>query len=153
MTAVPENDGRLSYAEAISHIRKTGQAAFAAMPVFGDNEETAEGARVFILDHDADGDVRLRFIAGPFFSSAYAANDIIPPNEIPDSVRELRFMPTQCQEDWLSDQIQILIQKLVKAAGINPEQMPDYASTPTQSANPEVVFPISFIGGRSDKPH
>ena len=43
-------------------------------------------------------------------------------------------MPTRCEEEWYSDQIQILIQKLVKAAGINTEQMPDYANAPTHGA-------------------
>lgn len=155
MSNTQENDGRLSFDQAVAHVRQTKQAAFAAMPVFGDDEETAEGARIFILDNDDEGELRLRFIAGPFFSAAYAANDVIPTDEIPNSVRELRFMPTRCEEEWYSDQIQILIQKLVKAAGINTEQMPDYANAPTHGAGPEAVFPISFIGkGESaGKPH
>lgn len=155
MSNTQENDGRLSFDQAIAHVRQSKQAAFAAMPVFGDDEETAEGARIFILDNDDEGELRLRFIAGPFFSAAYAANDVIPTDEIPNSVRELRFMPTRCEEEWYSDQIQILIQKLVKAAGINTEQMPDYANAPTHGAGPEAVFPISFIGkGESaGKPH
>jgi hypothetical protein len=155
MSNTQENDGRLSFDQAVAHVRQRKQAAFAAMPVFGDDEETAEGARIFILDNDDEGELRLRFIAGPFFSAAYAANDVIPTDEIPDSVRELRFMPTRCEEEWYSDQIQILIQKLVKAAGINTEQMPDYENAPTHGAGPEAVFPISFIGkGESaGKPH
>lgn len=155
MSNTQENDGRLSFDQAVAHVRQSKQAAFAAMPVFGDDEETAEGARIFILDNDDEGELRLRFIAGPFFSAAYAANDVIPTDEIPNSVRELRFMPTRCEEEWYSDQIQILIQKLVKAAGINTEQMPDYANAPTHGAGPEAVFPISFIGkGESaGKPH
>lgn len=159
MTETPQDhdsDGRLSFAAAITHVRKKNQAAFAAMPVFGDNEETAEGARIFIIEPDSEGDagdVRLRFIAGPFFSAAYAANEIIPIEEIPASVRELRFMPTRCEEDWFSQQIQILIQKLVKAAGIDAGQMPDYENTPTHGAGPEAVFPISFIGRDAGKPH
>jgi hypothetical protein len=153
MTDPAENDGRLSFADAVAHIRKKNQAAFAAMPVFGDNEETAEGARIFILDNDDDGDLRLRFIAGPFFSSAYAANEVVSADEIPDSVRELRFMPTRCEDDWFSDQIQVLIQKLVKAAGIDAGQMPDYENTPSHGAGPEAVFPISFIGRGESSPH
>jgi hypothetical protein len=153
MTAPQENDGRLSFDAAVKFVRQQKQAAFAAMPVFGDDEETAEGARIFIIDNDDEGDLRLRFIAGPFFSAAYAANDVIPADEIPDSVRELRFMPTRCNEDWLTDQIQILIQKLVKAAGINTEQMPDYENLPSKGAGPEAVFPISFIGMGEGKAH
>lgn len=153
MTDTAENDGRLSFADAVAHIRKKNQAAFAAMPVFGDNEETAEGARIFILDNDDDGDLRLRFIAGPFFSSAYAANEVVSADEIPDSVRELRFMPTRCEDDWFSDQIQVLIQKLVKAAGVDTAQMPDYENTPSHGAGPEAVFPISFIGRGESSPH
>jgi hypothetical protein len=142
---------RLSFDEAVAMVRKTGQAAFAAMPVFGDGDdaETAEGARIFILMPDGDAGWVLRFIAGPFFSTAYAANDIIPADEIPDRVRELLFMPTRCEEDWLADQLQVLLGKLTQAAGIG-EQMPDYASQATRGAGPEAVFPVSFIG--RDKP-
>jgi hypothetical protein len=151
--ATQENDGRLSFDAAVAHVRQKKQPAFAAMPVFGDNEETAEGARIFILDTDDEGDLRLRFIAGPFFSAAYAANDVIPSDEIPDSVRELRFMPTRCEEDWFSDQVQVLIQKLVKAAGVNTDQMPNYQNMPSHGAGPEAVFPVSFIGHDEGKSH
>ena len=133
---------RLSFNEAVAYVEQTGKAAFAAMPVFGDDEgdenATAEGARVFLLLPDADEGWTLRFIAGPFFSAAYAANDIIPAEEIPDRVRELLFMPT-------------LLGKLTQAAGIG-EQMPDYGSQAARGAGPEAVFPVSFIGGLK-KPH
>ena len=152
-TTTAAADGRLSYDAAVAFVRKNKQSAFAAIPIFGDSEETAEGARIFVLDNDDEGDLRLRFIAGPFFSAAYAANDVIPYDEIPDSVRELRFMPTRCEDDWFSDQIQVLIQKLVKAAGINTEQMPDYENLPSHGAGPEAVFPISFIGKGEGQPH
>jgi hypothetical protein len=144
-----DGDGRLSFKEAVAHVMRTNQAAFAAAPVFGertdDEEQTAEGARIFIVEPDGEGDWRLRFIAGPFFSNAYAANEIIAPEEIPDSVRELRYMATRVDESWYDEQIQVLIQKLVKSAGI-VAQMPDYESVPTPAAGPEAVFPISFIG-------
>ena len=152
-TSTAADDGRMSFDAAVKFVRQKNQVAFAAMPVFGDDEETAEGARIFILDNDDEGELRLRFIAGPFFSAAYAANDVIPNDEIPDSVRELRFMPTRCEEEWYSDQIQILIQKLVKAAGLNTEQMPDYANAPTHGAGPDAVFPVSFIGMGEGKTH
>jgi hypothetical protein len=49
---------RLSFNEAVAYVEQTGKAAFAAMPVFGDDEgdenATAEGARVFLLLPDAD---------------------------------------------------------------------------------------------------
>jgi hypothetical protein len=147
---------RLSYNEAVTFVKNRKQAAFAAMPVFGDDvgdgdeNVQAEGARIFILLPDEDEGWTLRFIAGPFFSTAYAANDIIPNDEIPDRVRELMFVPTRCEEDWLSDQLQVLLGKLTQAAGIG-EQMPDYASQAAKGAGPEAVFPISFIG--RDKPH
>jgi hypothetical protein len=133
-------------------VKNAGKAAFAAMPVFGDGDdaETAEGARIFILLPDEDEGWVLRFIAGPFFSAAYAANDIIPADEIPDRVRELLFMPTRCEEDWLTDQLQVLLGKLTQAAGIG-EQLPDYASQAAKGAGPEAVFPVSFIG--RDKPN
>lgn len=152
-----ENDGRLSFKEAVAHVMRTKQAAFAAAPVFGertdDEEQTAEGARIFVIETDPEaegGDWQLRFVAGPFFSNAYAANEIVAPEEVPDSVRELRYMPTRVEEQWYDEQIQVLIQKLVKAAGIAAEQMPDYESAPLPAAGPEAVFPVSFIG-RGDK--
>jgi hypothetical protein len=60
------------------------------------------------------------------------------------------FVPTRCEEDWLTDQLQVLLGKLTQAAGIG-EQMPDYAAHPAKGAGPEAVFPVSFIG--RDKPH
>jgi len=148
------NLNRLSFNEAAVFVKQRKRAAFAAMPVFGDDEgdenATAEGARIFILLPDEDEGWTLRFIAGPFFSAAYAANDIIPSDEIPDRVRELLFVPTHCEEDWLTDQLQVLLGKLTQAAGIG-EQMPDYSAQPAKAAAADVVFPISFIG--RDKPH
>jgi hypothetical protein len=146
---------RLSFNEAVAFVQQTGKAAFAAMPVFGDDEDdenaTAEGARVFLLLPDEEDGWSLRFIAGPFFTSAYAANDVIPAEEIPDRVRELLYMPTRCEDDWLTDQLQILLAKLTQAAGIG-EQMPDYEKMPTKGAGPEAVFPVNFISGLK-KPH
>jgi len=143
------NPQRLSFNEAVVLVKTTGKAAFAAMPVFGDDADdenaTAEGARIFILLPDADEGWTLRFIAGPFFSAAYAANDTIPFDEIPDRVRELLFMPTRCEDSWLTDQLQVLLGKLTQAAGIG-EQMPDYGSQPAKGSGPEAVFPIAFIG-------
>ncbi len=147
------NLNRLSFNEAVVFVKQRKQAAFAAMPVFGDDDDsaqTAEGARIFILLPDEDEGWTLRFIAGPFFSAAYAANDTIPADEIPDRIRELLFMPTRCEEDWLTDQLQVLLGKLTQAAGIG-EQMPDYASQAAKGAGPEAVFPVSFIG--LNKPH
>jgi hypothetical protein len=139
----------------VAFVQQTGKAAFAAMPVFGDDEDdenaTAEGARVFLLLPDEEDGWSLRFIAGPFFTSAYAANDLIPAEEIPDRVRELLYMPTRCEDDWLTDQLQILLAKLTQAAGIG-EQMPDYEKMPTKGAAPEAVFPVNFISGLK-KPH
>lgn len=153
----PEDDGRLSYKEAIAFVMQRKQPVFSAMPVFGertdDETQTAEGARIFIIEPDGEGDWQLRFIAGPFFSAAYAANEVLAPGEVPDSVRELRFMPTRLEESWLVEQVQVLIQKLVQAANIHAEQMPDYASMPNRSASEETVFPVSFIGRDAQNTH
>ena len=142
------NLNRLSFNEAVVFVKQRKRAAFAAMPVFGDDGDdenaTAEGARVFILLPDEDEGWILRFIAGPFFSAAYAANDVIPADEIPDRVRELLFVPTRCEEDWFTDQLQVLLAKLTQAAGIG-DQMPDYTAQSTK-ASADVVFPVSFIG-------
>jgi hypothetical protein len=148
---ITTEDARLSFDDALAHVRRHGGAAFAVTPVFGDDgeQETAEGARVFILVPDEDGGIALRFIAGPFFSAAFAANESIDARDTPDSVRALRFLPTRCDEAWFTDQVQVLINKLVNAAGTAAPEMPDYLSTKGRGAGPEAVFPVSFIG----KPH
>lgn len=153
-TETQENDGRLSFMEAVAFVMQRKQPVFSAMPVFGertdDEEQTAEGAKVFIIEPDPEeGDWRMRFIAGPFFSAAFAAHETLSPEEVPASVRDLRFLPTRCEEAWLADQIQVLIQKLVQGANIDA-QMPDYKSIPTKGAGPDVVFPVSFIGRSGD---
>jgi hypothetical protein len=154
MSDIQENDGRLSFKEAVAYVMQKQQAAFCAMPVFGerseDDEQTAEGARIFIVEPDGEGDWQLRFIAGPFFSNAYAANEILAPEEVPDSVRELRFLPTRIIDDYYSEQVQVLIQKLVQGSGI-AAQMPDYESMPVRKAEEQVVFPVNFIGRDGEK--
>ncbi len=154
-----ENDGRMSFDQAVALATQKQQAAFCAIPVFSeaieDEAQTAEGARIFIVEPNGDkgaNNWQLRFIAGPFFSNAYAANERIEPADVPDSVRELRFMPTRVDTKWYEEQIQILIQHLVQGAGIATEHMPDYASMPARSADSGTVFPISFIG-REEAPH
>jgi hypothetical protein len=151
-----ENDGRLSFKEAVAFVMQKKQAAFCAMPVFGDRtedeEQTAEGARIFVIEHDGVDDWQVRFIAGPFFSNAYAANEILKPEEVPDIVRELRFLTTRVIDDYYSEQIQVLIQKLVQGSGIEA-QMPDYESMPVRKAEEQVVFPVNFIGRDGEKAH
>lgn len=156
MTIADSDDGRMSFTEAVQYVRQhPDRAAFAAAPVFGerseDEEQRAEGARVFIVQADGAGGWRVRFVAGPFFATAFAANETMMPAEVPDSVRGLRFMPTRVEEDWLSGQVQILIQKLMQANGSLPAEMPDYASAPSVGAGPEAVFPVSFIGRGSGR--
>lgn len=146
-----ESDGRLSFDQAVLLVQQQPEkAAFVAMPVFGDRtedeEQRAEGARIFIVQADGAGSWRMRFVAGPFFSNAFAANETLPAGEVPESVRELRFLPTKVEEDWLVGQVQVLIQKLMQANGNLPPEMPDYANTPSFGAGPEAVFPISFVG-------
>ncbi len=147
-----ENDGRMSFDEAVRFVQgHPDQAAFSAMPVFGDRsdneEQRAEGARVFVLEADGAGSYHMRFIAGPFFSNAFAAHETMTVAEIPERARELRFMPTRVEEDWLAEQVQVLIQKLMQASGSAAPEMPDYAAAPLKSGGPDAV-PISFIGRR-----
>lgn len=153
---IEENDGRLSFKEAVALVMQEQQAAFSAMPVFGDRtddeEQTAEGARIFIVEPDGEGDWQLRFIAGPFFSNAYAANEILTPEEVPASVRELLFLPTRVIDDYYSEQVQVLIQKLVQGSGF-AAQMPDYESMPVRKAEEQVVFPVNFIGRAREQSH
>jgi len=146
MSALPLELERLDFDRAAQHVLGKGGAAFAAVPVFGDDSEAAEGARVFILDVDGKGALRVRFIAGPFFSAALAADEFLVADELPEPVRKLKFLATPWQEEWLSDQIQVLIGKLMRAAQVDAPQMPDYLATPAPSAAPEVVFPVSQIG-------
>jgi hypothetical protein len=153
-TEAQENDGRLSFMEAVAYVMQRKQPVFSAMPVFGDRtddeQQTAEGAKVFIIEPDDEGDWQMRFIAGPFFSAAYAANEVLAPEDVPGSVRDLRFMPTHCEEEWFTDQIQLLIQKLVQGSNIDA-QMPDYQNVPAKGAGPDAVFPVSFVGRGGDK--
>jgi len=144
-----DNDGRLDFSAAVARAGDGRGAAFAVTPVFGDDDETAEGARVFVVFRGAADEVRLRFVAGPFFSAAFAVNDEIAAAEAPDGVRSLRFLPTRCEEAWFTEQVQVLIQRLVDAAGITAPQMPDYLRAAGRGAGAEAVFPIAFIG----RPH
>jgi hypothetical protein len=139
-------DDRLSFDEAVAHVQRGGQCAFAAVPVFGEDGETAEGARVFIIERNGEGGHRVRFIAGPFFSTALAADEILAADQIPDRIRALRFLPSALREEWCSDQIQVLIGKLMRASQVLAPEMPDYLAMPTRAATPEVSFPISMIG-------
>lgn len=151
MSQANEADGRMSFDEAVHYVtqRHPGAAAFSAMPVFAertdDAEQRAEGARVFVLEADGAGSYRVHFVAGPFFANAFAANETIAAADVPDRVRELRFMPTRLEEEWLSMQLQNLIQNLVQASNVDMPDMPDYADTPVATAQPQGVFPISFV--------
>ncbi|MFA6310981.1 MAG: hypothetical protein WCV99_09990 [Sterolibacterium sp.] len=157
--ATPNDDGRLSFDEAVAHVLHSREAAYTVTPIFGDRvdeEIRAEGARVFVLLPDDAGDAggyRLQFVAGPFFSSAYAAHESIAAADIPASIRELRFMPTHCEPEWLTEQIQVLINKLVNAAGAAKPEMPNYLDVQAKGAGPEAVFPIAFIGRDPKPPH
>ncbi len=146
MTDPQEQPPRLTFDEAVKYVCDSGQAAFAAAPVFGDDDQTAEGARVFLIEPVAQSAWRVRFIAGPFFSTAFAANEVLAQDEIPDRVREMQFIATSFSEDWLTDQIQVLIGKLVQAAQMRAPEMPDYLKAPARKAAPEVVFPLFHIG-------
>lgn len=138
---------RLTFEQAVAFASATGKAAFAAAPVFGDHDqERAEGVRVFVVEGDGQGGCKVRFIAGPFFSAALAANEILADDEIGDAVRELLFMPTTFSEDWLAEQIQVLIARLVQAAQIVAPEMPNYLDAKARTAAPEVTFPIKSIG-------
>jgi len=144
----------MSFDDATALVLARGGCAFAAVPVFGDDGETAEGARVFIVQGAEPGGVRVRFIAGPFFSKALAADEIYSAGDIPQRVRELRFLPSTLQEEWCTDQIQVLIGHLMRASQAQAPEMPDYLSAPRIAAAPEVVFPVSMIGraGAKDRP-
>ena len=137
---------RLTFDEAVQRARATGAAAFAAAPVFGDDDETAEGVRIFIVEGDGRGACRIRFVAGPFFSAALAANEVLAEGEVPPRVREMQFAPTTFSGEWLSDPVQVLVARLAQAAQLPAGEMPDYLRMPARAAAPEVVFPISGIG-------
>ena len=146
----PFEDNRLSFDEAIRYVLQRQAAAFAVHPVFEEeDDESPSGARVFVLAADGKGGWYLRFLAGRFFSGAYAADDVIAAEDVPDRVRELRFLPTRVEEDWFSDQIQVLIGKLMSASGASAPHMPDYQNAPQKHAAAEVVFPVAFISGKT----
>ena len=137
---------RMSFEQAVGYVCASGKAAFAAAPVFGEDQERAEGARVVVIHGDGQGGRTVRFIAGPFFSAALAANEVLADDEIGDGLRGMLFMPTSFSEDWLSDQIQVLIARLMQAAAIVAPDMPDYLEAKARTAAPEVTFPIRSIG-------
>ena len=148
----PFEDNRLSFDEAIRYVLQRQAAAFAVHPVFEEEDDEApSGARVFVLAADGKGGWFLRFLAGRFFSGAYAADDVIAAGDVPERVRELRFLPTRFEEEWFSDQIQVLIGKLMSATGNAAPHMPDYQNAPQKHAAAEVVFPVAFINAK--KPH
>jgi hypothetical protein len=151
-----ENDGRMSFDEAVHYVQQQpGRAAFVASPVFGertdDEQQRAEGARVYIVEADGTGGWHVRFVAGPFVATVFAANETLPPDEVPESIKALRYLPTKVEEDWLVGQVQLLIQRLMQANGNLPAEMPDYANAPSFGAGPEAVFPISFVGRNPER--
>jgi hypothetical protein len=138
---------RLTFEQAVAFARTSGKAAFAAAPVFGEHDqERAEGVRVFVIEGDGQGGCKFRFVAGPFFSAALAANEVLADDEVTEGLREMLFMPTTFSEDWLSGQIQVLIARLVQAAQIVAPDMPNYLDAKARTAAPEVTFPIRSIG-------
>ncbi|MDT3734682.1 MAG: hypothetical protein ROZ00_00480 [Denitratisoma sp.] len=143
-------DNRLSFDEAVQYVVQRNAAAFAVHPVFEEEDDEApSGARVFVLAADGKGGYILRFLAGRFFSGAYAADDVIEASDIPERVRELRFLPTRFEDEWFSDQIQVLIGKLMSATGNAAPHMPDYQNAPQKHAAADVVFPVAFISGKT----
>lgn len=146
---------RLTFEQAVAYACGSGNAAFAATPVFGDDQERAEGVRLFVVQGDGQGSCRIRFIAGPFFSAALAANEVLADDQVTEGLREMLFLPTSFSEDWLSEQIQVLVARLVQAADIVAPDMPNYLDAKARGAAPEVMFPIRSIGRasprRSDK--
>lgn len=142
---------RLTFEQAVAYACAGGNAAFAATPVFGDDQEQAEGARVFVIEGDGRGSCKVRFIAGPFFSAALAANEVLEDGDIGDALRDMLFLPTSFSEDWLSDQIQVLIARLVQGAEIGAPDMPNYLEAKARTAAPEVTFPIRSIGRASPR--
>lgn len=137
---------RMTFEQAVDFACAGGKAAFAAAPVFGEDQERAEGVRVVVILGDGRGGRTIRFIAGPFFSAGLAANEILSDDEISDGMRDMLFMPSTFSEDWLSDQIQVLVARLVQAAAIVAPDMPDYLAAKARAAAPEVMFPIRSIG-------
>lgn len=142
---------RLTFEQAVAYACDSGNAAFAATPVFGDDQERAEGARVFVIEGDGQGSCKIRFIAGPFFSGALAANEVLEDDNISGGLREMLFVRTSFSADWLSDQIQVLIARLVQAAEIVAPDMPNYLDAKARTAAPEVTFPIRSIGRASPR--
>ena len=146
--AITTTDDRMDFDAAAAFVLRTGRCAFAAVPVFADDGETAEGARVFIVKRDGQAACRVRFIAGPFFSAALAADEVLAADAIPERVKHLRYLPSTCEDGWYSDQLQILIAKLMHASRVLAPEMPDYLAMPACAAAAEVTFPVAMIGGR-----
>lgn len=146
-------DKRLSFEEAVRYVLAHQAAAFCVHPVFEEEDDAQpSGARVFLLAADGRGGWYLRYAAGRFFSGAYAADEILAAEDVPQRVRELRFLPTRFEESWFSEQIQRLIHRLMMASGTAAPHMPDYENAPQRRAAAGVVFPVAFIDA-AKKPH
>ena len=141
------DDTRMSFDEAAAYVVRSGAAAFAVTPVFeDDDDESPSGARIYVLAADGRGGSFMRYLAGRFFSGAYAADDLYPAGDIPERAKALRFLPTRYEEPWFTDQVQVLIGKLMAASGSEAPHMPDYQGAPARHAAAEVTFPMAFIG-------
>ncbi len=144
-----DETGRIPFAHAIRYVVNEQQPLFCVVPVFPDRiedeEVRAEGAKVFILAPDEESEWVLLFVAGPFFTSAYVAHERLRPNEVPEAVAELSFMPTWLNEEWLELPIQVLIQKLAQAADLDAE-IPDYENARRRRARSGTTFPVAFVG-------
>lgn len=138
---------RVGFAQACAFASIAGRCAFSATPVFSDDGQSVEGVRLFLITGDGKGSHQIRFIAGPFFSQALAADDVISADEVPDRVRELHYLTSDSYDPgWPEEQIQILLARLMAAAGVAPGGMPDYLNAPAPAAASEVSFPVRWLG-------
>ena len=143
-------DDRLTFDDAVTHVQSEGACAFTAIPVIADDGESVEGVRVYVLQRDGAGRAQVRFLAGAFFSNALAADEVWRFDEIPSHTRELQFLPSKCQDEWFSEQIQILVGRLVTASSMVVPEMPNYLGAANRIASPEVRFPVAMIGRPSN---
>lgn len=144
-----DETGRIPFAHAVRYAINEQQPLFCVVPVFPDRiedeEVRAEGAKVFILHPSEATQWELLYVAGPFFTSAYVAHERYHPDEVPEAVRQLSFIPTWLNEEWLDLPIQVLIQKLAQAADLDAE-IPDYESARRRRARSGTTFPVAFVG-------
>jgi len=103
----------MDFDEAVAYVVREQRAAFTFTPVFEEDDEGAAGAQLFVLVPDALR-YRLHYVAGPFYYRVYVEDEIFLPEEVPQAVKSMRFLPSAYKEDLFEAQLQDTIKFLME---------------------------------------